>query len=454
VTPRTIDVSAIINGRRLNGFNYGLILLSWLITVFDGFDMMMISFTAPFMRDEFGLSKMMLGRVFSAGLVGMMLGGFFFSFLADRIGRRPTVVIAAFSFGLLTTATGFADSYQSLLVLRLLDGFAIGGMLPLAWALNIEFVPVQMRSTIVTIIMMGYSIGTAAAAPMTNWIAPHYGWQGVYWAGGAGTLICAAALWLKLPESIRFLVTKGMKPRLVAQTLRRMDPHSDATADDHFVLSDEPKADRQFRVSDLFRGSLRAITPLLWLGYIASSLAIYFAASWGPLVLEELKFPRATSALVASLGGLLGAGAGLALMRFTDRFGARAVAFYPALAIPVLLLQGLEMVPVQLFLAVNVLGALLVSGSHFGILSIAGIFYPSAIRASGAGWATSVAKIGAILGPIVGAAVLSSGLPIIRSYALLAVCPAVLFVCALGIHMVTRSSRRPQGVLVDSRAAL
>jgi AAHS family 4-hydroxybenzoate transporter-like MFS transporter len=403
------------------------------------------------MRDEFGLSKMMLGRVFSAGLVGMMLGGFFFSFLADRIGRRPTVVIAAFSFGLLTTATGFADSYQALLVLRLLDGFAIGGMLPLAWALNIEFVPVQMRSTIVTIIMMGYSIGTAAAAPMTNWIAPHYGWQGVYWAGGAGTLICAAALWLKLPESIRFLVTKGMKPRLVAQTLRRMDPHSDATADDHFVLSDEPKADRQFRVSDLFRGSLRAITPLLWLGYIASSLAIYFAASWGPLVLEELKFPRATSALVASLGGLLGAVAGLALMRFTDRFGARAVAFYPALAVPVLLLQGLEMVPVQMFLVVNVIGALLVSGSHFGILSIAGIFYPSAIRASGAGWATSVAKIGAILGPIVGAAVLSSGLPIIRSYALLAVCPAVLFVCALGIHMVTRSSRPPQGVLVDGR---
>ena len=448
---RTIDVSAIINGRRLNGFNYGLIVLSWLITVFDGFDMMMISFTAPFMRDEFGLSKMMLGRVFSAGLVGMMLGGFFFSFLADRIGRRPTVVIAAFGFGLLTTATAFAGSYQALLTLRLLDGFALGGMLPLAWALNIEFVPVQMRSTIVTIIMMGYSLGTAIAAPMTNWIAPHYGWQGVYMLGGAGTLICAAALWLKLPESIRFLVTKGLKPKLVAQTLKRMDPGSDVTADDHFVLSDEPKVDRQFRVSDLFRGNLRAITPLLWLGYIASSLAIYFAASWGPMVLEELKFPRPTSALVASLGGLLGAVAGLLLMRFTDRLGARAVAFYPALAIPVLLMQGLEMVPAQLFLMVNVLGALLISGSHFGVLSIAGIFYPSAIRASGAGWATSVAKIGAILGPIVGAAVLSSGLPIIRSYALLAVCPAVLFVCALGIHLVTKSSRRPEGVLVDGR---
>jgi AAHS family 4-hydroxybenzoate transporter-like MFS transporter len=111
----------------------------------------------------------------------------------------------------------------------------------------------------------------------------------------------------------------------------------------------------------------------------------------------------------------------------------------------------LEMVPAQLFLVVNVLGALLISGSHFGVLSIAGIFYPSAIRASGAGWATSVAKIGAILGPMVGAALLSSGLPIIRSYALLAVCPAVLFVCALGIHMVTKSSQRPEGVRVDGR---
>jgi MFS transporter, AAHS family, 4-hydroxybenzoate transporter len=448
---RTVDVSAIINGRRLNGFNYGLVVLSWFITVFDGFDMMMVSFTAPFMRDEFGLSKMMLGRVFSAGLVGMMLGGFCFSFIADRIGRRPTVVFAAVSFGLLTTATGFAGSYQALLALRFLDGLALGGMLPLAWALNIEFVPVRMRSTIVTIIMMGYSFGTFVAAPMTNWLAPRYGWQGVYLVGGAGTLICAAALWLKLPESIRFLVTKGLKPRLVAQTLKRMDPHSDATADDHFVLSDEPKVDREFHVSDLFRGNLRMITPLLWLGYIASSFAIYFAASWGPMVLEELKFPRPTSALVASTGGLLGAVAGLALMRFTDRFGARAVAFYPALAIPVLLMQGLEFVPVQLFLAVNILGALLISGSHFGVLSIAGIFYPSAIRASGAGWATSVAKIGAILGPIVGAAVLSSGLPIIRSYALLAVCPAVLFVCALGIHLVTRSSRRPEAVLIDGR---
>src|SRR5436305_358096 len=69
--PRTIDVARVIDDRGLDRFNYLLILLSWLITVFDGFDMMMISFTAPYMRDELGLDKPMLGNVFSAGILGM-----------------------------------------------------------------------------------------------------------------------------------------------------------------------------------------------------------------------------------------------------------------------------------------------------------------------------------------------------------------------------------------------
>jgi AAHS family 4-hydroxybenzoate transporter-like MFS transporter len=103
---------------------------------------------------------------------------------------------------------------------------------------------------------------------------------------------------------------------------------------------------------------------------------------------------------------------------------------------------GFMLVPAMLFLPFVVLGSLLISGAHFGILSIAGIFYPSAIRASGGGWATSVAKVGAILGPIVGAAVLSSGMPVIQSYALLAICPAVLFLCAIGIAAAVH--RRPR----------
>ena len=100
---RTVDVSGLIDGRRLSAFNYVVIALSWLITLFDGFDMMMIGVTAPYMRDELGLSTAMLGKVFSAGLAGMMVGGFVFSYIGDRVGRRPTILLTAITFGLLTS---------------------------------------------------------------------------------------------------------------------------------------------------------------------------------------------------------------------------------------------------------------------------------------------------------------------------------------------------------------
>ena len=437
--PRTFDVSAFFNDRKFSSFNYLLVILSWLITVFDGLDMTMISYTAPYIQDDLGLSKGQLSEIFSAGVAGAAIGGFLFSYIGDRIGRRPAIIIAAYAFGILTCAMAFAGSYEQLVALRFVDGLAIGGMLPLAWSLNIEFVPPKMRSTVVTSIMIGYSIGAASAGPMTNWIAPHYQWHGVFMAGGVATLVCAIILHAALPESVRFLVTRGKKPELVAKTLKKMDPQLDVSANDDFILSDEQKARGHFSFGMLFQGDLRIITPLIWLGYAISSLAIFFITTWGPLLLEALNYPRQSAALISSLNGFLGACMGLALMRFTDHHGPKAVAVFPAIVVPILVLLGLGYVPQPIFLVVFTLGMILVTGGHFGIQSICGIYYPSAIRASGAGWASSIAKIGGTLGPIVGGAILASGLPVQTIFAFLAVCPAILVVAVLGIARVVRA---------------
>ena len=117
---------------------------------------------------------------------------------------------------------------------------------------------------------------------------------------------------------------------MLVRLLGRMDPTLDVAPTDRFILGNEPPAAARTRLRDLFQGQLALVTPLLWLGYGASSLAIYFSSSWGPLVLEELKVPRETAALIGSASGMLGAVAGLMLMRFTDRLGPIAVAFYPA----------------------------------------------------------------------------------------------------------------------------
>jgi len=436
---RTFDVAAFLDDRRLSRFNVKLILLSWLITVFDGLDMMMVSYTAPYMKDELGLSKTMLGNIFASGTAGMVVGGILFSYVGDRIGRRPTVITTAFAFGLLTIATAFAHSYEQLLTLRFLDGLAIGGMLPLAWALNIEFVPRSMRSTVVAVIMMGYSLGSAVAGPLTNFIAPSHGWQGVYLFGGFATLVSATVLAIGLPESVRFLVHKGNRGQQIVSTLQRLDPAAALPLpDDHFILGDEVAAKAKPRLQDLFAGHLKLLTPLLWMGYVASSLAIYLMSNWSPTVLEELHFSRETAALIASSSGLLGAFAGMALMRLNDRHGLWLVAAVPAIAVPVLLLVGMGLAPWSIFIPLVFLQTILIGGSHASMISISSIFYPSAIRASGGGWVSSIGKIGGVMGPIIGAAILSSGLPVLRIYAVLAICPAVLALCMWGVAYLTR----------------
>lgn len=438
---RTIDVGEFINGRKLTRFNVILVVVSWLITVFDGFDQMTVSYTMPYMKDVLHLSKVMQGNVYSMGNFGMMAGGFCFAFLGDRIGRRPTVIAAACTFAVLTFVTGFVQDYSQLLTLRFLDGFAIGGMLPLAWALNIEFVPQRMRATVVSLVMLGYSIGTSIAAPITNALAPTFGWSAVYFAGGAGTLACAALLFLFLPESIRFLSAKGQRPDLIARILNRMSPELKARPDDAFIVADEKLQRTNFNPTQLFSGWLKWLTIFLWVGYTLSSLAIYFDANWGPTVIEEIGFPRAQAGNLIGLSTILGAGLGLCLMRFTDRLGPFVVAVYPLLAIPTLLFIGLGHPSKEILPLLLVVGPTLISGGHFGILSIAGVFYPSVIRANGAGWATSIAKIGAIVGPMIAGILLAEGVEPIHLFALVAICPMILAACAIGIGLVVKGER-------------
>jgi AAHS family 4-hydroxybenzoate transporter-like MFS transporter len=139
---------------------------------------------------------------------------------------------------------------------------------------------------------------------------------------------------------------------------------------------------------------------------------VYFFAYWSPSVFEALGFERAVAANAASVNSAAGALGGLLLMRFTDRLGAIAIAIMPLIAAPLLLLAGFVDLGYWGFLAANALIAVFLIGGHFGLHSIAGIFYPSAYRSNGAGWAISVAKIGSIAGPLIAGRLLETSLPV------------------------------------------
>ena len=432
------DITEILENQKITWFVSSLVLLSWIVTFFDGFDMNVIAFVAPDMSAELHLDRLMMGKVFSAGLLGTMIGGFLFGYIGDRIGRRPSIIFATASFGVLTLGLAQSGSYAALLVLRLADGIAIGGLLPLCWALNIEYVPRRYRSTVVTLIMLGYTFGNSFGGPLTIWLTPHYGWRSVFIFGGCAALAATCFLFFFIPESIKFLVIKNKRPDLVAGYAQRLATGRTIRASDGFVLSDEIRP-KTFAVSLLFQNELRWITPILWIVYIASSIAVFFRLSWEPSVFQALGFSRSTAALASSANSIGGAIGGLLLMRFTDTRGAIAVSVLPALAVPTLLVMGLVRLGGGAFLALSFFNTMFLVGAHFGIHSIAGIFYPSAYRANGAGWATSIAKVGSILGPLVGGVALSSGMPVKVMYAFLAACPLVV---GIGIFIIGRIQQR------------
>ena len=440
--PTTIDVSEIIEQQKFGWFLVGLVVISWIITFFDGLDSNLISFASPYFASEFHLNKVQTGNIFSMGLLGTLIGGFILGYVGDRIGRRPTVILATAAFGVLTICFFLANSYASLFALRLIDGIPLGGMLPLAWALNIEYAPKRYRATIVTVIMMGYSLGTALGGPVAISVIPKFGWRAVFIFGGIAAIASAAILFAVLPESIRFLASKGRQPARIAAIIRRIAPERAVPAAAAFTVGDEAGHAKDFKPRLLFHGELRWITPLIWMAYIFSSMAVFFIVNWTPLVFESLKFKRTEAAAAASMNSAMGAVGGLLLMRFTDKRGAIAITVMPVLTAILLLFAGFVTIGHNAFLVLSALIGGCLIGGHFGMHSICGIFYPSAYRGNGAGWATSVAKIGSVAGPILGGVILSTNLPVRHIYAVLAVCPVVFAVC---IYVVGRMHSRILG---------
>ncbi len=272
--------------------------------------------------------------------LGTLIGGFLLGYLGDRIGRRPTMILATAAFGALTMCFYFTSSYGTLFWLRLIDGIPLGGMLPLAWALNIEYAPKRYRATIVTVIMVGYSLGTALGGPFANWLIPKLGWKSVFISGGIAALVSAVILFAMLPESIRFLATMGKRPDRIVAMLRRVAPGQSFSADANFVVGDEAGHSKDFKPSLLFKGELRTITPLIWIAYIASSFAVFFIVNWTPLVFEALHYARAQAATAATMNSIMGAIGGILLMRFTDAKGAIAITIMPVMTFVLLLVAA------------------------------------------------------------------------------------------------------------------
>lgn len=142
--PPVVDLRAWLDRQRFSAFQWRVVLLCFLIVAIDGFDTACVGFIAPALVQDWRVSPGVLGTVFSAGLAGLMVGALAFGPLADRIGRKRTLLITVTAFGVASVASAFAPNVGALVVLRFLTGLGLGGAMPNAIALTSEYCPAAL----------------------------------------------------------------------------------------------------------------------------------------------------------------------------------------------------------------------------------------------------------------------------------------------------------------------
>jgi AAHS family 4-hydroxybenzoate transporter-like MFS transporter len=400
-----VDVALFIDQQPVGGFQIRLLLTCAAVLLLDGFDTQAIGYVAPALAKEWGLSKAALGPVFSAGLFGLMIGALVFGPLADRIGRKKIIIFSTLAFGIGTLATSLIQDVNSLLAIRFLTGLGLGGAMPNAVAMTSEFSPHRRRATMVMIMFCGFSVGAALGGLLAAALIPKFGWRSVFVVGGVAPLLLVPILALRLPESVRFLALTGRAHERVAELLGSISPKAAFAPATQFVVHEPALAG--IPVLHLFRSGRTLVTLLLWVVFFMSLLVLYFLSNWLPTVLNDLGASVSQSALIGSMlqvGGVVGT---FALGSVIDRFSFRALALvYFAAVFAVGAIGQLGHSVVFITMAIFAAGFCIVGG-QIASNALAATFYPTAIRATGVGWALGIGRVGSIVGPLVGGALLT-----------------------------------------------
>src|SRR3981081_709235 len=400
-----VDVAEFIDQQPVGGFQIRLLLTCAAVLFLDGFDPQAIGYVAPALAKEWGLTKGALGPVFSAGLFGLMIGALVFGPLADRIGRKRIIIFSTLAFGIGSLATAFVHDVNTLLAIRFLTGLGLGGAMAHAVAMTSEFNPRRRRATMVMIMFCGFSVGAALGGLLAAALIPQFGWRSVFVVGGVAPLLLVPILALRLPESVRFLALTGRANERVAQLLTFISPKAAFAPATQFVVHEPGLAG--IPVLHLFRDGRTLVTLLLWVVFFMSLLDLYFLSNWLPTVLNDLGASVSSAAAIGSMlqvGGVVGT---FALGSIIDRFSFRALALVYFIAIfAVGAIGQLGHSVVFVTMAIFAAGFCMVGG-QIAANALAATFYPRSIRATGVGWARGIGRVGSIIGPLVGGALLA-----------------------------------------------
>src|SRR5574337_1556088 len=433
---KTLEVNEIIDNARFTPFHWMVMWLCALLLIFDGYDLFIYGGVLPVLMKEWGLTPVQAGALGSYALFGMMFGAFIFGPLADRIGRKKGIAICFLLFSSATFLNGFATSPTEFGIYRFIAGLGCGGLMPNAVALMNEYAPKRLRSTLVAIMFSGYSLGGMLSAGLGIYMLPRFGWQAMFFSAAVPIVLLPLILW-KLPESVGFLLRQGRDDK-ARDMLARVAPGTHIAADTRLVQADAKGAG--VPMLDLVKDGRAMGTLMIWVVFFCCLLMVYALGSWLPKLMANAGYSLGSSLsflLALNFGGMAGAIAGGWL---GDRFSLPkvVVAFFAVGTVSIAALGYNSPMPV-LYLLITLVGATTI-GTQILLYANAAQFYPLSMRSTGLGWASGVGRTGAIVGPLLGGALMAAALPLQMNFLAFAV-PGLVAAIAMGLFVLSQSGK-------------
>lgn len=392
-----IPVGARLDRLPVAGFHVTILVIASLSLLFDTLDTVMTGFVLAVIRPEWGFSVAAIGIISAIGTAGYWLGAISCGFIGDRFGRKRVILYTLIAYSVFSFSRGFTNELVLFGILNFLTWVFVGAESSIVPVYLAEIAPARLRARLSGWMMMFFALGLAAA-PLWTWlIIPHLGWQWAFFLT-APFAILVGIMRQKLPESPRWLERVGQTQTAdqeVAKIERKvLGDRPPPPVDPRYseIANSQPPAS----VRDLLTPQFRARTIALWCAWFAQYGVLYSFLTFAPTLLAldgvTITKPLAYSVVIYSafVPGYVGGGY---LAERMDRKWLIVMAFTLTGIFGTLF--GLSTKPAL----VMIFGACLAISAGLGatgVYTYTPELYPTEIRATGMGIASSWGRIGSI----------------------------------------------------------
>lgn len=308
-TVAVADPRQIIDDGVMSTRQWVVVTLMVFLNALDGFDVLSSAFAAPGISAEWNVPRAELGIVLSAELVGMGFGSVLLGSMADRLGRKPTMLLCLVIMAVGMFLAANASDVWSLTSWRFLTGFGIGGMLAAINAVTAETSSRSGRSLAMALMVIGYPLGAMIGGYVAQtWLLVDHDWRAVFMFGAVVTVVMIPLVMLLVPESPAFLAATR-PPGALAKINKSLGVFGQPLIDElppEVADADKPK------ISDILaKPELRRVTLLLAFGYMFHTITFYYILKWAVQIVSDFGYsqPEAASVLtIANVGGAIGGG--------------------------------------------------------------------------------------------------------------------------------------------------